>query len=422
MSVVSKRAGSKRGSGPISVAEFQRRRARVLESLGGSVALVLAGDGSPPLSGFWQPDFSFSYLTGITTEPGASVLFDPRAEDPKRRCILFLKPLNPEVEAWDGYRDQIGTPLKEKHGFETVLRTNMLARTITTLARQRKKLACLHPFSVYESPVSGDLALFRKVCDRVPGVSIEDRTDLLPSMRAIKSKAELEQMRGAIRATALGYEAAAGMIRPGVNEKDIQRVIESGFVRGGASGPAYNSIVGAGLNATVLHYMQNSTVVRQGDLIVIDAGAKYNGYAADITRTFPASGVFSPRQRKLYDLVLEAQAAAIRAVKPGVMMHQVNEAARAVFTKAGLQDKYIHGIGHQLGMEVHDVTPDGPLKPGMVVTIEPGLYLPEESTGIRIEDDILVTAGGRENLSNMIPKQANEIERMMRSFSRRKRS
>jgi Xaa-Pro aminopeptidase len=402
------------------VSEYQARRARVLKELsanGGQVGLVLAGDGAPPLAGFWQPSSHFAYLTGIKDEQGAAVLFDPGHEDPKKRCVLFLKPLNPELEAWDGYREEISQALKDKTGFETVMRTMALPRMLTAALRVRKKAACLHAFAVYDGPVSPDLAVFRKVSERVPGVSIVDQTDLLNGLRAVKSRHEVGLVEKALAATAKGYEAITRTLRPGVTEKAVQRAAEAAFIEGGGSGPAYNSIVGSGKNATVLHYMMNTAVCRAGQLLVVDAGAAFEGYCADITRTYPVSGKFTSEQREMYELVLEAQEAAIAAVKPGRYMHEVDGAARKVFEKArggGVADRFIHGIGHQLGMEVHDVTPDGALREGMIITIEPGLYFPGKSMGIRIEDDILVISSGGKNLSKMIPKSVKDVEAALR--------
>ncbi len=393
--------------------EFRSRRERVLKALKGSVGVVLAGDGAPPLTGFWQPHSHFAYLTGIREEAGAAILFDPGHEDPKKQCILFLKPLNPELEAWDGYREEISQSLKDNTGFDTVMRLSHLPRMLTTAARQRKRVACLHPFSVYDAPPSPDLALFRKLGERIPGLSIADQSDLLSSLRSIKSKAEVSLVSSALDATAAGYAAITAMLRPGVTERAVQRAAEDAFMDAGGDGPAYNSIVGTGPNATVLHYMANTAACKAGELIVIDAGAARGGYASDITRTYPVSGTFTHEQRRLYELVFEAQAAAIAAVKPGRYMHEVDAAARRVFERADIADRFIHGIGHQLGLEVHDANPDGPLRAGMVITIEPGLYFPDTGTGIRIEDDILVTPTGGKNLSSMIPKGAKEVEKLL---------
>ncbi|MFN0133320.1 MAG: aminopeptidase P N-terminal domain-containing protein [Phycisphaerales bacterium] len=402
----------------ISVREFVARRDRVLKALNGAIGVVFAGDGPPALSGFWEPDWNFYYLTGIRDEPGAAVLFDPRAEDPLRRCVLFLKPLNPEIEAWDGYRDRISTALKQESGFDSVMRTYALPRTLTTIARRRGTLACLHPFAVYDAPITLDLAVFRKVAERCIGVAIKDFTNLLPSMRAVKSAREVREVERAAGATAAGYAAAARMIRPGVAERDVQRAVEDGFRAGGASGTGYNSIVGAGLNSTVLHYMANNATAQAGEVILIDAGARVGGYTADVTRTLPVSGKFTAEQREVYEVVLAALEAGIRAVRPGVHMSAVDAAARKVIDRAGFGDQFIHGIGHQLGIEVHDSTPDGPLKAGMIVTIEPGIYIPEKRLGIRIEDDILVTPRGSRNLTAAIPKTVRAVEAMMRSAQR----
>lgn len=406
---------------PIGLTEYAARRRALLRALDGRVALLLAGESSASLSGIWQADKLFAYFTGMTGESGASVLLDPTAEDPRRRCILFLKPLNPELDRWDGYREPISARLRERLGFETVLRTTALPAALTNAARRSRTLVCLHPFTPYTSAAtSPDLAIFRKVQERVPGVSIVDGTLIPLRMRAVKSATELALMRRAISITASGFQAAMRTLAPGIGERAVQNAIEDAYRREGASGPdglatAYASIVGSGLNATVLHYQANNGPTAAGDLVVIDSGAQYHGYAADITRTLPVSGRFSREQRELYELVLRAQAAAIRAVRPGAMLFDAHEAARRVFERAGLADAYIHGIGHHLGLDVHDPDPGtARLAPGHVVTIEPGLYLPERSIGIRIEDDILVTRRGSENLSAGLAKSVAEIESAMR--------
>ncbi|MFG0283883.1 MAG: M24 family metallopeptidase, partial [Phycisphaerales bacterium JB039] len=166
-------------------------------------------------------------------------------------------------------------------------------------------------------------------------------------------------------------------------------------------------------NGTVLHYMANDGVCADGQVVLIDCGALYDGYAADVTRVFPVSGKFTKEQAEQYDIVLRAQEAAIRAIKPGAKIGDIDAAARAIIDKAGLGDSYIHGIGHQLGLEVHDVTPDGPLKEGMVVTIEPGAYVRETGIGVRIEDDVLVTKTGSRVLTSAIPKKVKDVEAAM---------
>lgn len=398
----------------VSSEEFAARRARVLRELGTSVGIVLAGESGAHLTGAWKPDRNFYYLTGIADEPGASVLFDPTAEDPKKRAVLFLRPLNPEIEAWEGYRDPINSALKSRTGFATVMRTSAMARMLTGAVRRSKRFACLHPFGVFDGPVSADLVLGRKVAERVPGVSFDDRTNLLPTMRAIKSNGELVLMERAVAATAAGYHAVLRSLKPGLNERDVQDTLEKAFLGAGGEGTGYGSIVGSGVRATVLHYRANNAPIEPGELLVIDAGAEVGGYTADVTRTLPVSGAFSKDQRDLYETVLRAQQAAMDAVRPGVTMTEVDGAARSVLERAGHADAFPHGIGHQLGLEVHDSTPDGPLAEGMVITIEPGVYYKDRGIGIRIEDDVLVTRKGAQNLTSMIPKSVREIEIAMR--------
>lgn len=396
----------------LPLAEYTARRERVLKELSKdkarpSAAVVFAGDGGGHLVGTWRPELNFLYLTGIESEPGAAIIFDPTHPHPKRRITLFLKPLNPELEQWDGYRDEISSHLRGQTGFETVLRTLALPGFLAGSARRTKKLACLQSFSPHTAEPSPDLAVYQKLCARIPGCGIEDRSMLLPAMRAIKSAAELGLMKKAAAATAAGYKAALRVLKPNVSEAAVQRALEQTYVEHGADGPAYGSIVGAGLNSTVLHYKANNQTCRAGEVLLIDSGAQYGGYACDVTRTYAISGKFNAKQQRIYDIVLKAQLAAIKAVKPGKAMWQIDQPARDIIEKAdggAYKDAYPHGIGHQLGLHVHDADPETELKPGMVITIEPGIYLAAEKIGVRIEDDVLVTARGCEVLTKAIPK------------------
>jgi Xaa-Pro aminopeptidase len=387
----------------ISLSELAARRARVLDALNGAAAVVFAGDGHAPLLGRWYASKNFVYLTGITNEPGAVLLFDPSAPDPEKRITLLLRPINPEADVWDGLRDPLGTPLREKYGISSVMRTGSLNTLLTTAARRSKKLACLAPFAVPPAPVSADLSLYRQVAERVPGVAIEDRTQLLITHRAQKSIAELALMRKAAQATIDGYAAALEIIRPGGTEADVARALTTAFEKHGGE-HAYNPIVGSGINACVFHYMDNSAPLNAGEMVLIDAGAAIGGYAADVTRTYPVSGTLTAEQQSLYSLVRDAMDAAIATLKPGSTMIQADQAARAVFAKAGYPDAYPYSVGHPLGLDVHEAAPDGELLEGMVVTIEPGIYLLEKRLGIRLEDDLLITANGSENLTARIPK------------------
>lgn len=390
----------------LAVSEYAARRERVLKALDGAVGLVMAGDG--------KANAHFRYLTGLSEEHGGMVLFDPSHEDPKRRIVLVLRAHNPELDQWDGFRPMITMKLKEETGFVTILRHAHLPGALLGAARRCKRLACLLPLANHEAPVSADLALFRKLAERVPGCAIVDRTEILRELRTVKSPAEIAMLRHAVAITAKGYEAALATLAPGVGEQAVHRAIERAYQDAGGQGTGYESIVGSGFNATVLHYRVNNGPTNAGELMIIDSGAVFGGYTADITRAFPVSGRFTREQARLYNLVLEAQLAAIAACKPGATLSAVGWAARSIIEKAGFGDYYPHGIGHQLGMEVHDLEADAPLRAGMVVTIEPGVYIPDQKLGIRIEDDVLITAKGREVLSPMIPKTISEIERAMK--------
>jgi len=393
--------------------EFKARRERLLADLGCAVGVVLAGEADPSLHHPWKPHAHFEYLTGVTDEPGAMLLLDPANPVPAKRAVLLLKPLNPEAEKWDGFRHEIGSALKARTGFDTVMRTGMLGRLLLEATRRSRTLACLMPLSPWNAPVSGDLAILRAQAERVPGAAVQDRSDLLPRMRASKSAAEIACIREAGRITATGFEAAMRHMRAGMNEFDLQECVEHAYRTNGARELAFRTIAGGGFNATVLHYHANDQPLKDGELVVLDSGAKHAGYSADVTRTLPVSGRFTPRQRELYDLVLRAQAAAIAAIRPGVTLSQVDAAGRKVINDAGLGDAFIHGMGHHLGLETHDASPDAPLEVGAVITVEPGVYLPGESVGIRIEDDVAVTEDGHEVLTPAIPRTADEVERAM---------
>lgn len=395
----------------IPVVEYQKRRRQLLGQLKRSVGLVFAGEQTDG-EGRFKPDANFVYLTGINDEPGAVLMLDPASDNPLRREVLFLRPLNPEMERWDGYRETISATLKRRTGFGSIQRLNALPGAVTTALRKCKSAACLHPFAVYPSAVSSDLNVFQQVAQRVPGVRIEDRTSLLTAMRAIKSPREIALIERACDITEQAFLQVMKLIRPGLTEAQVQLALETVYRQQGGN-IAYGTIVGGGLNGTVLHYTGNRDTLRDGELLVIDSAASFGGYAADLTRTLPVSGKFSAEQREIYEVVLASQLAAIKSARPGATFFEIDAAARRVIEKAGLGDAFIHSIGHPLGLSVHDVQPDHPLKPGIVITVEPGVYLPERRMGIRIEDDLLITSKGSRNLTPSVPKTVREIEHAM---------
>ena len=387
------------------------RREAVLEAIGGGVAVLPAGDDNASLQHAWSPNWNFYYLCGVEDEPGAILLLDGG----KRETVLYLRPLNPEVEQWDGLRHPIGGRLRQETGLDKIFRTGAFAGQLAAAARRTKRLVCLLPFTGHERPLSADLEIFRKVQNHVPGASIEDMTDLLPRMRCKKDEHELALTRKAIEITLASIREAAPHIKPGTSEFDIQEQLEHGYRTRGARRTAFSTIIGGGLNSTVLHYRANDQPLHAGELVVVDTGAMYESYSADITRTFPVSGTFTEEQAKIYDLVLDVQMKIIEMIKPGVTLDELNRKSKDLIETTGYGDYYPHGIGHFLGGEVHDVGDrDAPLEPGVVITVEPGIYIPENKLGVRIEDDVVVTETGCEVLSANLPKTRKDIEAMMR--------
>lgn len=399
----------------LELAEYAKRREALCRTLKNAVGVVFAGDQAPHLEHGYRPHPHFEYLTGITDEPGAALVLDPTSPVKARQAMVFLKPLNPEVEKWDGYRLEVGKALRDRVGMQAVFRTEHLPRFLADAARRAKRLACLHPLANHAQPVSPDLEVFNKLAARIPGIAIDDASEAIAAMRAVKSKGEIAMVQHAVNITAAGFDAVAKAVSPGMNEFDVQEVIEHAYRTNGARETSFQTIAGAGVNSTVLHYHANDQTLEDGDLILIDSGAAFCGYRGDITRTYPVNGTFTKRQREVYDIVLRAQEAAIKAAKPGVRLSELDKVARDIITKAGYGDNFIHGLGHHLGLETHDVTPDAPLKAGAIITIEPGIYLADEKIGIRIEDDIVITDRGAKNLSKAIPKKADDIEALMQS-------
>lgn len=400
----------------ISREEFQQRRQAALDQLDGAIGVVLAGTGGGLTESF-RPHLHFEYLTGITDESGAILILDPEHPIEERRISLLLEPHRPEVERWDGWRGPIDSGMKERFGIKTVLRTPSFANVLLEKAKRARKVACLHPLAAHSTAISPDLALFQKLQSRIPGLEVVDRSELLAIARSRKSDAEVSMISRACEITAGGFHAALSSLEAGMNEYALQEVIEHAYRAAGSRGTFYKSIIGSGFNGTVLHYESNDQEIADGELVVIDSGARFGegsgGYGADVTRTFPASGKFSDRQREVYQIVLDALDKAIASVRPGVTFQQVDKAARDIIDSAGFRDFFPHGIGHHLGLEVHDITPDGPLTEGAVITVEPGIYLPEEGFGIRIEDDVVVTADGCTNLTSNIPRTIDQIESAM---------
>ena len=392
---------------------FKARRAALMEKLDGGVAVLYgANDASGIVKGGFVQESSFYYLTGIS-EPGAALILAPGER--RHKETLYLRPRDPEIENWDGRREPLGDALNEALGFERVARTNRLPSELTAMLQRSKKAVFLGPIVSAAADIPDALSILRDAQSRVPGTSLTNMADLIPEMRRIKDAQEVEKIQKAIDVTGKGILAAMKAVEPGQFEFQLQSVVEHAYEMEGAQFLGFSTILAWGPNTTVLHYGSNDQQIQDTGLVLIDTGAAWEHYSADVTRTIPVSGTFSAREKELYELVLKASNAAIQKVKPGAdYYNDVHMTAKKVLDDAGYGQYFIHGTGHFLGLDVHDAGDyDLPLKAGVVITVEPGIYIPEEGIGIRIEDDILVTRDGPVLLSKDIPRTVEDIERTM---------
>lgn len=243
------------------------------------------------------------------------------------------------------------------------------------------------------------------------GLKIVYKRDLLARLRAAHTPEELAVMERAVAITHKGHEVVARATVAGVSERDVQTQMEYAFFSQGATGLSYASIVGSGANGAVLHWDHNNRILKDGDLVVVDAAAEYGRYAADITRTYPVNGRFGPEQAKVYRAVYQAQEDVFAAIKPGVAMADLQRVAEDSLRHAGYLENFIHGFGHFVGLEAHDVgSAEAPLPKGAVITVEPGVYLPDRGFGVRIEDEVVITETGYRLLSERIPRKLEDVE------------
>jgi len=429
-------------------AMYASRRDRFANAMGAGVAVFAA---PPPSVRSNDTDYDYRtdsdllYLTGFE-EPESVFVVAPQHAD--HRTILFVRPHDPEREIWEGRRAGPEGATRD-YGVDAAFPMEQLDEKLgEILANAQALYYRLGRSRVFDERLlrimDGLRAKFKKGIH--PPTRIVDPGEILHEQRLIKSPEEIGLLRRAAEITCEAHTAAMRSCREGMHEYELEAAIEFVFRRNGSPGPGYSTIVGAGENATVLHYATNQMKIGAGDLVLIDAGCEWAGYTADVTRTFPASGAFTPPQRAIYQLVLDAQRAAIAEIRPGTPCDGFHKAAVRVLTEgmfrlgllAGDIDEiienerykkfYPHGTGHWLGLDVHDVgryrTGDDVrvFEPGMVVTVEPGLYVqPDDEAapaeyrgiGVRIEDDLLVTPGGTEVLTNAAPREIADIERIV---------
>jgi Xaa-Pro aminopeptidase len=418
-------------------ADYHARREKLATKLGSGVALLFAppeAEGPNSVYGYF-PDARFYYLTGWG-EPGAALLVAP-AGGPKNNNpahpyteILFLPSRNYSQEKWTGPKLGPDTP--------NAAQTTGVDR-IESLDKLRSALVELFPAhgpEVYtDVPASDDISNSREPLAWLDnanafavGTSYKDIRPLLDALRQVKDAGEVELIRKATDASIAAQFAAIRDMKPGVTEREISSVLQYEWGKRGCERPAYAPIVGSGFNSTVLHYSENSGTLRNNDVVVMDAAGEYSLYASDITRTLPANGKFTARQREIYEIVLGAQKAAIAAFQSGksrIAKGQPGSIYDAAYNYINTHGKdlhgeplgkyFIHGLGHYVGLNVHDPGDYSvPLAPGMVFTIEPGIYIPEEKLGVRIEDMFYVDKDGKLiRLTESLPQSPEEIEKLM---------
>jgi Xaa-Pro aminopeptidase len=416
-------------------ADYRARRVALSKTLEGGVLVLFAAtesEGPNALYGFRQ-DNNFFYLTGWG-EPGAALVIAPAIEakgtNPARPYseILFLPAHNKTQEKWTGPKLGAEDPTAAATtGFDRVSTLDHMHDVLLQVVPQpRAVIYSAVPQAPENSPATVPLEWLKR-SNAFPIVSILDVSDKIAELRKHKDLGEIERIRHATDASIAGHRAAMQAMRPGLFEYQIAALMQYKFQDGGCERPAYAPIVGAGFYSTVLHYSEDSHEIRDGDVVVMDVAGEYGMYASDITRTLPANGHFTPRQREIYNVVLGAQQAVMQSVVAGKSMltgHDEDSLYQIAYNYINTHGKdlhgeplgkyFIHGLGHRVGLEVHDVG-EGPVDKGDVFTVEPGIYIPEEKIGVRIEDIVMLDESGKlVNLTAALPHTPEDVEAAMR--------
>ncbi|HYV24909.1 MAG TPA: Xaa-Pro aminopeptidase [Pyrinomonadaceae bacterium] len=401
----------------------------------------------------YRQNSDFFYLTGFE-EPEAIAVIAPARE---KKFTMFVRPRDLDQEIWYGYRAGVEGARRDYNADEAFT-IDQFDEKLTEILDGPRVLyyAFGHTDSGIDQKIIQQLTMMRESNRKPfePPATIVDPSTILHEMRVLKSSEEIEIMQRAADIAAEAHVEVMKTVRPGMMEYEVEAMVEAYFRKAGASGSSYTSIVGAGGNATILHYIDNKDQLKDGDLLLLDAGAEYKGYASDITRTFPINGKFTDAQRDIYDLVLKTQKSCVDMVRPGVRLEDLKTHSIELLTEGmvelGLlkgdpqkliEEKkymqfYMHNLGHYLGIDVHDAGKyyfngeSRPAEVGMVMTIEPGLYISPDTSripegfnreipakylgiGVRIEDDVLVTEKGARVLTHKVPKDREEIEALM---------
>ncbi len=408
---------------------YEARRRAVLEHMEkGAVTVLYSGEAIPQSLDDCCPfeaNHHFLYLTGLARENMALVLSKSSSED---KTILFIEEAVPAMERWTGRR-VTKDEAKAISGIDDVRYIDSLDSALGRMVtREAVSVAYFDGYRNAMTDVdSYNMMKAKRFAAAYPMIQLKSIHPVIAGMRMVKDGDEVDCIREAIALTDKGLRRVLSTLAPGQMEYQAQAEFEYAIRYHGAQDTAFATIAGSGLNGCMLHYETNHCEMKDGSLLLLDLGAKTKGYCADITRTYPVSGVYSPRQKAIYDVVLAANLAVTAAAKPGLTLKQLNEICKAKLAEGlmalgkiesadEIGTYYMHGVSHHLGMDTHDAIAhdETPLAPGMVITNEPGLYIDEEEIGIRIEDDLLITQDGCEVLSSAIPRTTQEIETLMK--------
>ena len=426
---------------PLSSSFYRSNRARFMDAVSQGGLAVFNSNDIYPISADstmpFQQHRDIFYLSGIDQEESVLLLF-PDAKNSNHREVLFVKKTNNHIAVWEGAK------LSQKEatnisGIQTVLWTDDFNSLFNQLTKEAKSIyfnTNEHYRANIETQTRED-RFIEWAKKKYPTHQHEKSNFILQRLRSLKHKEEICQIQQAINITEKGFRRVLDFIKPGVWEYEIEAEFVNEFIKNRSKGFAYSPIIASGQNNNVLHYTQNNSKCQSGDLILIDVGAEYGNYASDITRTVPVSGKFTPRQRRVYDAVRKIGEESMQLLVPGTLIKEYNQEVGKIMSSAlidlGLLDKkdlnikdknnpaykkyYMHGTSHHLGLDTHDYgLIEEPIEPNMVLSVEPGIYIPEENFGIRIEEDIVVQEkGGPINLTKNIPKDPDEIEFLMSS-------
>ena len=426
---------------PLSSSFYRSNRARFMDAISQGGLAVFNSNDIYPISADstmpFQQHRDIFYLSGIDQEESVLLLF-PDAKNSNHREVLFVKKTNNHIAVWEGAK------LSQKEatnisGIQTVLWTDDFNSLFNQLTKEAKSIyfnTNEHYRANIETQTRED-RFIEWAKKKYPTHQHEKSNFILQRLRSLKHKEEIRQIQQAINITEKGFRRVLDFVKPGVWEYEIEAEFVNEFIKNRSKGFAYSPIIASGQNNNVLHYTQNNSKCQSGDLILIDVGAEYGNYASDMTRTIPVSGKFTPRQRRVYDAVRKIGEESMQLLVPGTLIKEYNQEVGKIMSSAlidlGLLDKkdlnikdkknpaykkyYMHGTSHHLGLDTHDYgLIEEPIEPNMVLSVEPGIYIPEESFGIRIEEDVVVQEkGGPINLTKNIPKDPDEIEFLMSS-------